>query len=101
MSRTTNEKNVFWLLVIGLILHIIAGQYIVKNSSGYYEGPGVLFGFIGAIIWIVGMIKYARSKGRSDFLAIFLSALWVPGLIILILLRDLKKPAKNKSIKNK
>lgn len=99
MKLTKEKQDAFWILSLGILLHFVAQQYIIKNSSGYYEGPGLLIGVFGLIIWVYGMIKYARSKGRSDLLGLFLSLFWLAGLFILLLLQDINKTGKPKPAK--
>lgn len=99
MKLTKEKKEAFGILALGLLLHVIAQQYITSNSNGYYEGPGLIIGLFGFIIWVYGMIKYARTKGRSDLLALILSVFWLLGLLILVLLHDTRRPKSRKSAK--
>ena len=99
MNLTKEKKQAFWILALAIFLHALAQRYTIRNESGYYEGSGLVIGLFGLVIWIYGMVKYARLKGRSELLAVLLSLFWLPGLLVLMILKDAKrskslKPAK-------
>lgn len=95
MKLSKEKKSALGILLLASVLHAIGSQYVVGNSNGYYEGSGLIINLFGLIIWFYGMIKYARAKGRSEMLAIVLSLFWWLGLIVLLLLGDVKKTSKS------
>lgn len=95
-THQEDKKRALLIILRALILGSLAIFLTRKYGSG--SGPysfGLLFGTIALPIWIYGFIKYARAKGRSELLAILLSLLWVIGLIIILLLADVKKSKKS------
>ena len=99
MNLTKEKKEALLIIGLAILLHIISWQ-LIKNTYGWRvnhspEGDGLLINAVGLIIWIYGFVKYARAKGRSELLAIFLSLFWLLGLFVLLLLSDVKKTKKS------
>lgn len=75
------------LLTFGLSLYFGQG-----STDGTIWGPGGASKFTGVFIAICGCIafcSYAKAKGRSGWLGLFLLPLNILGLIILLRLEDL------------
>ncbi len=98
MKLTKDKKEALLIICLALVLHAIA-TVLIKNTYGYklnhsIEGSGLLVSIVGLYFWIYGFLKYARAKGRSELLALFLSLFWLAGLAVLLMLQDIKKPKK-------
>ncbi len=99
MNLTKEKKEALLIIGLAILLHVISWSFI-KNTNEWKMnhtpgGIGLLVSTAGLIIWIYGFIKYARAKGRSDLLAIFLSLFWLLGLLVLLVLADVKKTRKS------
>lgn len=91
----SDKTNAVIFLVLAIILLMWSRQLIFDTyghrTSHSIEGNGVLAGTIGFVTWVWGFVLLARSKGRSELLAILLSLFSFVGLANLLLLRDIKK----------
>ena len=99
MNLTKEKKEALLIIGLAILLHLISWS-LIKNTYGWKvnhspEGTGLLISTVGIILWIYGFIKYARAKGRSGLLAILLSLFWLFGLIVLLLISDVKKTKKS------
>lgn len=99
MYLTKEKKEALLIIGLAILLHSIAWS-LIKETYGWKvnhspEGIGLLVSSVGLFAWVYGFIKYARAKGRSELLAIFLSLFWLAGLTVLLLLSDLKKTKKS------
>lgn len=99
MNLTKEKKEALLIIGLAIVLHSIAWSFI-KETYGWKvnqspEGIGLLISTFGLIAWVYGFIKYARAKGRSELLAIFLALFQLLGLLVLLLLSDVKKTKKS------
>ena len=99
MNPTKEKREALFIIFMAVILHAVAWD-LIRQTYGWKmnqspEGTGVLISPIAYILWLYGFIKYAHAKGRSEWLAFFLSLLSGLGLLILLLTADLKKTKKS------
>ncbi|MEW6470590.1 MAG: hypothetical protein AB1458_16895 [Bacteroidota bacterium] len=97
MKLQKEKKEALGIIAIALILHAISiklHQDPTYTNANYISNWTYLIGTTGVIAWVYGFVKYARAKGRSELLAIFLCLFWLLGLAFLLMLEDAKKPKK-------
>lgn len=90
----SNDKRVsLWTVIVGVAVLLLSIGLVQYNDSGTGAySVGLVVALIGIPIWISGCVRYARAKGRSSALGFLLSLFWVLGLVVLLLLKDLKQP---------
>jgi Ca2+/Na+ antiporter len=91
MIQEYNRKS-FYFGIPGIILQL-SGR-IMANEIPKNENLGAVYIFVGTVLLLVGLLYYAKAKGRHPAwcLMAFLSFI---GLIVLACLKD-KSEVKNK-----
>lgn len=84
MIQEYNKKS-FVFGIPGIILQI-AGNFM-RNPDGVITGLGALIILSGTALLIVGLVFYAKAKGRHPAWCLF-AFLSIIGLLVLALLKD-------------
>jgi hypothetical protein len=76
---------------LGLILSMMA-RVLFGGEDQVSIIAGLVLAIAGTMVFIWGCMSYARGKGYHPLMGLF-GLLYLPGLLVLVLLRDRRKAA--------